>query len=164
MISNTSIFLIDSKTDVLERRFGKQYNGRQRMSRVIAGPPGLRRKASERRTGGKSGLQVLRPQGLGAKGNAPDNVRGPQFAKRASAEHESGYGKCHRKYTAAGWRFALRPAVRVKRCGKSAPQAEQSVRQGKPHAEQDQIGEEERPAPLRLPGRLLELGRNLKPR
>jgi hypothetical protein len=38
--------------------------------------------------------------------------------------------------------------VRVKRCGKSAPRTEQSVRQGKPHAEQDQIGEEERPAPL----------------
>ena len=38
--------------------------------------------------------------------------------------------------------------VRVKRCGKSAPRTEQSVRQGKPHAEQDQIGEEERPAPF----------------
>jgi len=36
----------------------------------------------------------------------------------------------------------------VKRCGKSAPRAEQSVWQGKPHAEQDQIGEEELPAPL----------------
>jgi len=33
-------------------------------------------------------------------------------------------------------------------CGKSAPRAEQSVRHGKPHAEQDQIGEEERPAPF----------------
>jgi len=38
-------------------------------------------------------------------------------------------------------------SVRVKRCGKSAPRAEQSVRQGKPHAEQDQIGEEEWPVP-----------------
>src|SRR5688572_5567232 len=38
--------------------------------------------------------------------------------------------------------------VRVKRCGKSAPRPEQSGRQGKPHAEQDQIGEEERPAPF----------------
>ncbi len=36
--------------------------------------------------------------------------------------------------------------VRVKRCGKSAPRAEQSVRQGKPHVEQDQIGEEGLPA------------------
>ena len=36
----------------------------------------------------------------------------------------------------------------MKRCGKSAPRAEQSVWQGKPHAEQDQIGEEELPAPL----------------
>src|SRR6185312_7572481 len=47
-------------------------------------------------------------------------------------------------------------AVRVKWCGKSAPRLEQSGWQGKPHVEQDQIGEEERPAPLRLPGRLLE--------
>jgi len=39
-------------------------------------------------------------------------------------------------------------AVRVKWCGKSAPRAEQSVRRGKPHAEQDQIGEEERPVPI----------------
>ncbi len=38
--------------------------------------------------------------------------------------------------------------VRVKRCGKSAPRAEQFVRQGKPHAEQDQIGEEGRSAPF----------------
>jgi hypothetical protein len=38
-------------------------------------------------------------------------------------------------------------SVRVKRCGKSAPRSEQFERQGKPHAEQDQIGEEERPAP-----------------
>ena len=37
--------------------------------------------------------------------------------------------------------------VRVKRCGKSAPRTEQFVWQGKPHAEQDQIGEEGRPAP-----------------
>src|SRR6185437_1964510 len=37
--------------------------------------------------------------------------------------------------------------VRVKWCGKSAPRPKQFVRQGKPHAEQDQIGEEERPAP-----------------
>ena len=57
------------------------------------------------------------------------------------------YGKCHRKYTAAG-RGLPRSAVRVKRCGKSAPRAERFVRQGKPHAEQDQIGEEERPAPF----------------
>ena len=37
------------------------------------------------RTGGKSGLQVLRPYGLGAKGDAPDNVRGLFLAMRASA-------------------------------------------------------------------------------
>ncbi len=37
--------------------------------------------------------------------------------------------------------------VRVKWCGKSAPRVEQSAWQGKPHAKQDQIGEEEWPAP-----------------
>src|SRR5271169_6784082 len=50
--------------------------------------------------------------------------------------------------------------VRVKRCGKSAPRPEQSGWQGKPHVEQDQIGEEERPAPLPLPGRSLEPSSN----
>ena len=47
---------------------------------------------------------------------------------------------------------AERPAppseVRVKWCGKSAPRLEQSRRQGKPHVEQDQIGEKGRLAPL----------------
>ena len=50
-------------------------------------------------------------------------------------------GKCHRKYTAGTF------PVRVKWCGKSAPRLEQFSWQGKPHAEQDQIGEEGRPAP-----------------
>ena len=46
-------------------------------------------------------------------------------------------GKCHRKQTAAAWRH---PAVRVKRCGKSAPRPQQWGRQGKPHPEQGRIG------------------------
>ena len=54
--------------------------------------------------------------------------------------------------------------VRVKRCGKSAPRFEQSNWQGKPHVKQDQIGEEEWPAPLQLPGRSLELLSNERPR
>lgn len=67
------------------------------------------------------------------------------------------YGKCHRKHTAS---FLLRDGVRVKRCGplgrppsraagrgKSAPLRWRHRRQGKPHTEQDQIGEEGRPAP-----------------
>ena len=48
----------------------------------------------------------------------------------------------------AGRKACLTIRVRVKRCGKSAPRPEQSGWQGKPHAEQDQIGEEERPAPF----------------
>ncbi len=83
----------------------------------------------------------------------PANGRGLAF-------QGAGYGKCNRKDT-AGQDFWQ---VRVKWCGKSAPRPEQSGWQGKPHAEQDQIGEEERPAPLPLPGRLLELASNGKPR
>jgi hypothetical protein len=46
-------------------------------------------------------------------------------------------GKCHRNQTAAAWRH---PAVRAKRCGKSAPRPQQWGRQGKPHPEQGRIG------------------------
>lgn len=52
----------------------------------------------------------------------------------------------------------------MKWCGKSAPRFEQSNWQGKPHVKQDQIGEEERPAPLPLPGRSLEPFSNGGPR
>ena len=54
--------------------------------------------------------------------------------------------------------------VRVKRCGKSAPRLKQLSWQGKPHVEQDQIGEEEWPAPSPLPGRSLEPLSNERPR
>jgi hypothetical protein len=74
-------------------------------------------------------------------------VRSPQGSVPANGRegpNQSGlYGKCHRKYTACHFR-----RVRVKRCGKSAPRPEQFGWQGKPHAEQDQIGEKEWPAPL----------------
>src|SRR3954462_13579575 len=45
-------------------------------------------------------------------------------------------GKCHREDTAVG-----QTTVRVKRCGKSAPAGQQCTAHGKPHTEQDQIGE-----------------------
>jgi len=45
-------------------------------------------------------------------------------------------GKCHRKHTVP------LGGIRVKRCGKSAPPAQQCAGQGKPHTEQDQIGKE----------------------
>ena len=67
--------------------------------------------------------------------------------------------------------------VRVKRCGKSAPRLEQSRRQGKPHAEQDQIGDQRWPAAptavglpfgvepaAEVPGRSLESGSDARPR
>ena len=50
--------------------------------------------------------------------------------------------------------------VRVKRCGKSAPPSWRHGGQGKPHAEQDQIGGRLRPARPKLPGRLLDLAGN----
>jgi hypothetical protein len=68
------------------------------------------------------------------------------------------HGKYHRKHTASH----LQCGVRVKRCGpglrepaqrgKSAPRRQRCLWQGKPHTEQDQIGEEERPAPQCIPG------------
>ena len=50
-------------------------------------------------------------------------------------------GKCHRENTAIG-----QTVVRVKRCGKSAPAGQQCTAHGKPHTEQDQIGEKLRPS------------------
>ena len=60
----------------------------------------------------------------------------------------------------------------MKRCGKSAPLAQQCTRQGKPHTEQDQIGKEFgwqhlnafRLEALELPGRSLEPSSNGRPR
>ena len=70
------------------------------------------------------------------------------------------YGKCHRKYTAS-------LLVRVKWCGKSAPRCWQQQWQGKPHPEQDQIGEQTvfcHVWPARFPGRLLEWSGDRLPR
>ena len=69
-----------------------------------------------------------------------------------------------RKVPQKTYRRAGNCQVRVKRCGKSAPRPQQCGWQGKPHVEQDQIGEQERPAPLGLPGRSLEPGRDPRPR
>ena len=52
----------------------------------------------------------------------------------------------------------------MKRCGKSAPPAWRHDGQGKPHTEQDQIGERSRLARLKLPGRLLDLAGNRQAR
>ena len=74
-------------------------------------------------------------------------VRAPQSRMPVNSWAPRGDGKCHRKDTAD-------LSVRVKRCGKSAPQIGQPVWQGKPHSEQDQVGVLMRLA-LNL-GRLLE--------
>src|ERR1700744_2053051 len=67
-----------------------------------------------------------------------------------------------------------REAVRVKRCGKSAPRIRQRNRHGKPHREQDRIGMAERAVresdnaagrcQARHPGRLLEAMCKHRPR
>src|SRR5215469_18894823 len=87
----------------------------------------------------------------------PANGRGDSL-KRVSR-------KVPQKTIPPGWNCTSNfSRVRVKRCGKSAPRPQQCGWQGKPHAEQDQIGDEERSAPLRLPGRSLEPESNLRPR
>ena len=60
-------------------------------------------------------------------------------------------GKCHRKYTANPSRHAGR-AVRVKRCGKSAPRRRQRRWQGKPHREQDHVAAAGIPERSEMPG------------
>src|SRR4051794_41798331 len=84
----------------------------------------------------------------------PANGRGRAFKRTATASATE----------KIPLRSVLRAGVRVKRCGKSAPRSEQSDWQGKPHAKQDQIGEEEWPAPFKLPGRVLEPFSNGRPR
>src|SRR5215472_12814033 len=71
--------------------------------------------------------------------SVPDNVR------------EDVLKHVRRKVPQKTYRPGRKPEVRVKRCGKSAPPAQQCAGQGKPHTEQDQIGKEpgwsgERPA------------------
>ena len=85
-------------------------------SRRTSGASAGRAAAPDHVRGGKSGLHGK---------TVPDNVR------RGRPQ-----GKCHRKQTAAG----PVPAVRVKRCGKSAPRTRRRGRHGKPHREQDRIG------------------------
>ena len=104
------------------------------------------------------------------QGNAPANGRGPLPAsQRKLRGRESGYGKCHREYT-AGAHAPLRwlkgkpceppqsagQSVRVKRWGKSPPREWQHSRHGKPRVEQGQIGGEGWPGPSAPSGRLLE--------
>ena len=63
-------------------------------------------------------------------------VRAPQGRVPGNSWGTRVHGKCHRKYTARA-----NARVRVKWCGKSAPRGWQQAWQGKPHPEQDQIGE-----------------------
>ena len=96
---------------------------------------------------GKSGLH---------RHTVPDNVR------RGRPQ-----GQCHRERTARLRPFGGFGAVRVKRCGKSAPRVRQRKRHGKPHREQNRIGTATRSVrswsdntagrcQARRPGRLLE--------
>jgi len=88
-------------------------------------------------------------------------VRSPQGSVPANGR---GSGNGPRKVPQKIYRRDRQAAVRVKWCGKSAPRRKRFRWQGKPHVEQDQIGEEGRPVPLLLPGRSLEPDRNVRPR
>ena len=72
------------------------------------------------------GRKVRTPQS-----SVPDNVR------------EGVFKGVRRKVPQKTYRPGRKPEVRVKRCGKSAPLAQQCTRQGKPHMEQDQIVKEQ---------------------
>src|SRR5688572_3328564 len=71
-----------------------------------------------------------------AGGHSLEESPGSMGRVPGNAWEARAYGKCHRKQTAGRQR-----QVRVKRCGKSAPRRWQHVRHGKPHPEQDRIGE-----------------------
>jgi hypothetical protein len=92
--------------------------------------------------------------------SVPDNVR------------EGGFKAVRRKVPQRRYRCGRKSAVRVKRCGKSAPPGQRCRGQGKPHTEQDQIGserssQEDRACLLdapQTPGRSLERRSNASPR
>ena len=89
--------------------------------RITMGPPD-RQPPRRLRRGGKSGLH---------RESCRLTAGGP-FSKAV-------HGKCHRNIPPGFGR------VRVKWCGKSAPRPERFGWQGKPHEEQDQIGDKRRP-------------------
>src|SRR6188768_2902579 len=107
------------------------------------------------------------PSSSGTLKTDPPDRQPRAFPATGSARGKSGLRRAACRLTAGGIRSKriLRTSatenippclatdeVRVKWCGKSAPQPEQFGWQGKPHVEQDQIGEEERPAPISTPG------------
>ena len=93
----------------------------QASDRILVGPPD-RQPPRRLRRGGKSGLH---------RESCRLTAGGP-FSKAV-------HGKCHRNIPPGFGR------VRVKWCGKSAPRPERFGWQGKPHEEQDQIGDKRRP-------------------
>ena len=100
------------------------------------------------------GRKVRTPQS-----SVPDNVR------------DGDVKVAGRKVPQRTYRLGFTVGVRVKRCGKSAPLAQQCARHGNPHTEQDQIGKEcdgniacVSARGAKLPGRSLEPFSNGRPR
>ena len=79
----------------------------------------------------RTGRKVRTP-----KGAMPRNPSPFDWDTRGREVERLSDGQCHRKLN----RRSLFDAVRVKRCGKSAPREAQATRHGKPHRVQGQIG------------------------
>jgi len=116
-LTGCSVFLYNGFRESARQPLGKRGQGqfRSRFARLNAGAGGKR--------------SILPPFSW-------RKVRAPQGRVPGNAWEARAYGKCHRKYTAG-----TSVPVRVKWCGKSAPRVWQQTWQGKPHPEQDQIGE-----------------------
>ena len=112
----------------------------------------------------------------GDKGGAPTGKRDPTIAKRRQVWATGGsHPRLAQKKGEPGAPTGMNlwaelGGVRVKRCGKSAPRRQRWRWQGKPHTEQDQIGEDVpagtacRLGAPQLPGRSLEPRSNARPR
>ena len=109
-------------------------------------------------------------RGTGDRGGGqplPRKVRTPQGSAPGNSRAGQPDGPVAQKIYRLPELEAARPrakAVRVKRCGKSAPRGRQRTWQAKPRTEQDQIGKRSRTARPKLPGRLLEAASDRGPR
>ena len=121
--------------------------------RRLAGREDRRAKTISTRRRGTGDRRTRCP--LGASGGR--KVRTPEGSAPGNPRSGRPEGKWHRKHTASRRSdSSFGRAVRVKRCGKSAPRPPQGGWQAKPRTEQDRIGRRSRAARPKPPGRLLD--------